>query len=130
MEQREKHIGIIAAVPIYILSILLSRFLPDILMVSIFSICLIFFVLLRNQYFKRKKVLFIIYFLLVFSSIHFFGFCLMKIPDGETYDSPSDENASKSIAIALSLPISFIFSIVAGIMFDFWKNKSLNGNSN
>jgi len=133
MKQIEKHIGIISVIPVYIFSVLLSRFLPDILAISLFIICFVMLIALRSQYFKRKKIIYLIYFLLIFCSIHFFAFCLMKIPDGEAYDSPSDENSAEGVAMMLSIPLSFVFSLVAGILFDFWKNKNfkfdLNGSS-
>lgn len=130
MKQIEKHIGIISAIPIYIVSMLSSRFLPDMLAILVFIICFGILFALRNQYFNRKKIIYLIYFLLIFCSIHFFAFCLTKITGGETYDSPSDENTAESFAIMLSLPLSFIFSLVAGILFDFWKNKNFKFDLN
>lgn len=127
---KENHIGLKSFLPIYIFSAGVSRFLPDFLAVSVFVVCLIIFVAMRKQFPKRKTLLIVNYILLVFCSLHFFAFCLMKIPDGETYESPSDENAAESIAVILSLPLSFIFSLVAGILFDFWNNENLKLNEN
>jgi len=125
MQMDSKYILVKSTIPIYILSVLLSRFVSDMLAMSIFIVCFVLLILLRNQYFEWKKIFFLLYFLLVFSSIHFFAFCLIKIPDGETFESISDEKNAETVAIILSLPLSFIFSIVSGILFDFLKNKKL-----
>jgi|GEM_PF-4814811 len=127
-QQQERNIGIISAIPAYVLSALLSRFVPDVLSVTFFTVCLVLFIALRKQYFKRKKIMFLNYALMVFCSIHFFAFCFQQIPDGTSYESPSDESAAKSMAIVLSIPCSFIFSIFSGVLFDVWKNKNVLWN--
>lgn len=114
--------GTFSWLPILVTSYFLSRFVPDYIAISLFIICFII-VLFTKKFYNKNKIFFIISFIiLIFCSIHFFAYCI-KILDTTEYESIIEEKTAESLSWILFLPLSFIFSLVMGILFDVWKNK-------
>lgn len=117
----KRHFGIIWFLPIFIASVLLSRFIPNLFGVFLFIISLFAFLFTKKCYAKRELFFKINFMVMLFFTVHFFGFCITELNTTE-YDSPSDEATSNAISWVIYLPIAFVFSLTAGLLFDKWKN--------
>lgn len=60
---------------------------------------------------------------MLFFALHFFGFCIIEL-DTTEYDSPSDEATSDAVSWVIYVPLAFIFSLIAGLLFGKWKNHN------
>jgi|SRR5690554_4123525 len=121
----KKHFGIIWFLPVFIASVFLSGFIPNAIGVGLFIINFITFLLTKKCYNKREAFFNVNFILMIFSSLHFFGYCIIAL-DPTEYDSISEEKTAEAVSWVLYLPLAFIFSLTAGLLFDKWKNhKSL-----
>ncbi|MDY0090603.1 MAG: hypothetical protein RBR78_09585 [Flavobacteriaceae bacterium] len=114
--------GTFSSLPILITSWFLSRFVPDYVCISLFIVCFIIVLFTKKKYNKNKIFFIVSFIILIFSSIHFFAFCI-TILDTTEYEDVFERKEAESLSWILFMPLSFIFSLAMGVLFDVWKNK-------